>query len=314
MHPSSWSSSAKALRAALQSDIQCGTEEGLLRAVAKAESIVTGDGIVPLLALVQSVDRDPSNSFRPFPERCTAKVLAAADDALLLLGEMAAIASARLELADWVPIDDGSCTGAIVYRNELTGEESEEPSFEGSSDAFQVLLTLPMLIHPGRHPSDGSVCWAARIIRHDRGDCSCTNSAEKVLICPRAQAGTCAHVFVIDILEVEADAPECDVVSDGSSDGSSDIPCVYTTIRELVVSGGAWRGVHDATQRDSEMNADEDAGTSLETWSDTTIVGATLLELRRQYQSEHGTRRRENRPILILGGGSGSFPSFSGKA
>ena len=117
-------SQAASLRNRLQEYIE--TDE-LSKAIKIAEESVANDCIIALLAMMQSVDRDPNNDFRPIstPSDDNEALLEMADVALLTLSDLYTVAEMHLKSKGWHPVDQSEkVSGGIIYEHD-NGDISE---------------------------------------------------------------------------------------------------------------------------------------------------------------------------------------------
>ena len=159
-------SQAECLRTHLRERLDNGD---LSSAIKIAERSVANNCVVALLAMVQCVDRDASNEFRPIvcssPDDANASTLnEMADVALLALTDLYMIGEAYLQSHGWFPIDQSSSvSGGIMYEHHESGETSEEPIVDDNmSWQLKLMLSIPILIEPGC--VNGQVVWAAEVV------------------------------------------------------------------------------------------------------------------------------------------------------
>ena len=146
--------------------------DDLSSAVDVAERSVGNDCIAALLAMVQSVQRDASNDFKPMIEkddRISLALSEMADVALLTLSSLYIVAEAFIMSHGWVPIDlSSNVQGGIVYEHSSSKEISEDPEVKGMSWQMKLMLSIPILIEPGC--LDGQVVWAANVVYYQHSD------------------------------------------------------------------------------------------------------------------------------------------------
>lgn len=283
-------SQAESLRARLQESID---DDDLSSAVKIAETAVTNDVIVPLLAMMQCVERDAENDFRPIVVRggddgnsssAAAALTDMADVALLTLSDLYMVAEAFLKSNGWIPVDNESAPvqGGIVYEHEGSGEQTDEPELDnGTTWQMKLMLAIPVLIYPGC--VEGRVVWAADVVYYQRlhTTCSATGIQDYLqqfdLECePTTGAGvtiTNSCVAVVDVLK-----------SDEDGQGS----CMRGTYH------GCWHGLY--AEAVGEMDMSTSIGQVLESWTDTTLVGL----------SDTTSSAR----VLVIGLASGQLISF----
>ena len=123
-------SQAEQLRTRLQENID---NDDLSSAIEIATESIGNDCIVALLAMVQCVDRDPENDFRPSiyahsdnDDNATHQALNnMADVALLTLTDLYKVGELYLKSKGWVAIDQSSTvSGGIIYECNETGDVS----------------------------------------------------------------------------------------------------------------------------------------------------------------------------------------------
>jgi len=233
-------SQATNLRTRLQQHID---KDELSSAIKIAEASITNDCIVALLAMMQSVDRDPNNDFRPISTSSDAS-LEMADVALLTLSDLYTMAEMHLKLQGWHPVDQSDkVSGGIVYEHD-NGEISEEPNYEKMSWQMKLMLSIPVLIEPGC--VDGEVVWAATVVHYEHGAQENQSDLECSELSPNC-------ISVIDVLKSDEDGK------------SSRLRGTYN---------GCWRGLYaDAL---GEMDTSHSIGQRLESWTETTLAGLSV--------------------------------------
>ena len=158
-------SQAEQLSTRLQENID---NDDLSSAIEIATTSIGNDCIVVLLAMVQCVDRDPENDFRPLSiahndndddDNATHQALNnMADVALLTLTDLYKVGELYLKSKGWVAIDQSSTvSGGIMYEHYETGEVSEEPNYDNLTWQMKLMLSIPILIEPGCDDVDGHV-------------------------------------------------------------------------------------------------------------------------------------------------------------
>ena len=238
-------SQTTSLRTRLQEHID---RDELSSAIKIAEASIAHDCIVTLLAMMQSVDRDPNNDFRPIStysgDENNQAFLEMADVALLTLSDLYTIAEMHLKSRGWHPVDQSEkVSGGIVYEHD-NGDISEEPDYEEMSWQMKLMLSIPVLIEPGC--VDGEVVWAATVVHYEHG----TQDNQFDLECSEQ---TSACISVIDVLKSDEDGK------------SSRLRGTYN---------GCWQGLYaDAL---GEMDTSHSIGERLESWTDTTLAGLSI--------------------------------------
>jgi len=257
-------------------------DDNISSAINIAETSVSNDIIVALLAMVQCVDRDAENGFAPIiniqdNDASSVALSNMADVALLALSDLYAIAEAYIKSKGWFPVD--RVQGGIVYENESSGEISEEPEIKDGNTSWQMklLLSIPILIEPGC--VDGKVVWAAAVVYYQRlhhaledlmrqYDLECANEPSSTSV----RGGS--SCVVIDVLKSD-------------EDGQSS--CMRGTYH------GCWRGLY--AEAVGEMDMSKNVGQVLESWTDTTLTGLSVI-------TESSAR------VLVFGLASGQLISF----
>ena len=227
----------------IRSDLQK-LDNDLSAAVEAAEKCVSNNCIVALLAMVQCVNRDASNDFRPIAsdDVHTTELNAMADEALLTLTELYAVGEAYLKSHGWHPIEQSNTvSGGIVYERNETAEVSEEPNVD-MSWMMRLMLSIPILIEPGC--MDGKVVWAATVVYYHHA------------------GGGDAEMQYFDLESNNSCVSVLDVLK---SDGED--PC--TRLRGTY--NGSWRGLYAEAM--GEMDANSTIGQHLELWTETTLAG-----------------------------------------
>lgn len=262
-------SQAASLRTRLQQHID---KDELSSAIKIAEASIANDCIVALLAMMQRVDRDPNNDFRPVSTTFSdddnqASLEEMADVALLTLSDLYTIAEMHLKSLGWHPVDQSEkVSGGIVYERD-SGEISEEPDHEKMSWQMKLMLSIPVLIEPGC--VDGQVVWAATVVHFEHG----TQENQCDLECSDL-SDTDACISVIDVLKSDEDG---------------------TSSRLRGIYNGCWRGLYaDAL---GEMDTSHSIGQRLESWTETTLAGLS-------------SANKESAKVLMIGLGCGQLVSF----
>ncbi len=236
---------AASLRTRLQQHID---KDELSSAIKIAEASIANDCIVALLAMMQRVDRDPNNDFRPISTSGddNQASLEMADVALLTLSDLYTIAEMHLKSLGWHPVDQSEkVSGGIVYEHD-NGEISEEPDYEKLSWQMKLMLSIPVLIEPGC--VDGNVVWAATVVHYEHD----AQENKYDLECSEISDGV-ACISVIDVLKSDEDG---------------------TSSRLRGTYNGCWRGLYaDAL---GEMDTSHSIGQRLESWLETTLAGMSI--------------------------------------
>ena len=281
-------SQAESLRARLQESI----DDDLSAAVKIAETAVNNDVIVPLLAMMQCVERDAENDFRPIvrggdegncdPDSNSSSALTdMADVALLTLSDLYMVAEAFLKSNGWIPVDESATVqGGIVYEHEGSGEQTDEPEVDGMTWQMKLMLAIPVLNYPGC--VEGRVVWAAAVVYYQR--LHTTGIQEHAhadyymqqfdLECEPTGAGVVnSCVAVVDVLKSDEDGH------------SSRMRGTYH---------GCWHGLY--AEAVGEMDMSTSIGQVLESWTDTTLTGLSDT--------------KSSARLLVLGLASGQLISF----
>lgn len=226
--------------------------DDLSSAVAVAESSVGNDCIVALLAMVQSVQRDANNDFKPMIEkedRISLALSEMADVALLTLSSLYIVAEAFIMSHGWAPIDlSTNVQGGIVYEHATSKEISEDPEVKGMSWQLKLMLSIPILIEPGY--LDGKVVWAANIIHYHHSD---SNEPSNKRLYLEADSSHCNCISVIEVIKSDDDGH------------SSMMRGLYR---------GCWRGLY--AEAVGEMDMSKSLGECLESWVETTLAGLSV--------------------------------------
>ena len=304
-------SQAELLRASLRDKVDGGD---LPSAVETAERCVGNDCIVALLAMVQCVERDIDNDFRPVSvasvhdgdgdgdgdvDKSSADsadqqhqlmtLNDMADIGLLTLTDLYEVAESHLKSRGWTPIYDQKPTvsGGIVYEHDETGEVSEEPDYAVLNWKMRLMISIPILIQPGCD-LDGRVVWAASVMYYQHGE-------DFDLETPCSEHGSASSycVSVIDVLKSDEDGQ------------SARLRGTYR---------GCWRGLYaEAVGGEMDMtNASSSIGQVLESWTETTLAGLSVTKKRSarpeasSSENEIGSAAR----ILVIGLGCGQLVSF----
>jgi len=263
------------LRTLLQEKID---NDDINGAINIAEKYVGNDCLVPLLAMVQCVERDIKTDFCPIDDQPLA-LKNMADVALLALTEMYQVGESVLKsYYGWYPIDQSSTvSGGIVYEHRETGEISEEPNHDKLSWQLKLMLSIPILIEPG--VQDGKVVWAAEVVyyHHHTTPNSIDDKEEHPFDLEHlGQQLDC--ISVLNVLKSEEDCGKSAVHLQG----------IYT---------GCWTGLY--AEPYEEMNISYPLGQALESWTSTTLAGLTssssLVDAPR---------------VLVFGLGCGQLVSF----
>jgi hypothetical protein len=256
-----------------------------MRAATLGEAVVNANLILPLLRLVQGVERDAKDGFQPV-HGSDAEAVARADAALVLLTRLHTLAAARLAREGWAPLRSGDSAGSTLYRHTTTGEESESPSLVLASWQGEVLQSLMLIITPAVHRRQ--TMWAVRVV-----ECSAarhtTNQDQDRYSAARATANQDQDVAARHTTSQDQDVCVIDVCAT-DSDGT------VTTLRDLIV--GPWRGFPHRVQ--ARLDPASPMGRSLESWGDTTLCGLAML----------ATAAKQDAHVLILGFGGGLLPAF----
>ena len=211
-----------------------------------AYALVASDALVPLLSLVQAVRRDPAAGLAPVegaPEN-TPEVVAAGDAALLVLAELADVASAILADAGWrLARDDATDRPAFV--DERSGMAQSAPpldllNLDPEDWIAPVLLECPSLVNPiGVCPATRLPRWPVRVLRHVPASAR------------RAPEHT--SVTVLDLAVEEGEEGD----------------------RTRALVRGAWRGSNGDVE--GEADPAEPAGAALDAWTDACAVAACVV-------------------------------------
>jgi hypothetical protein len=264
-------SQAEKLRVLLQESV----DDDLSSAVKIAETAVGNDVIVPLLAMVQCVDRDAENDFRPIVrgDKCNSSVALTdmADVALLTLNDLYMVAETFLTSNGWFPVDlSTSVKGGIVYEHEGTGEKAEEPEVHGITWQMKLMLSIPVLTAPGC--VDGRAVWAAAVVYYQRLQAQEHADLQQFDLEWKPTGGS-SCVAVVDVLKSDEDGDSA---------------------RMRGTYHGCWLGLYaDAV---GEMDIATSIGQVLESWTDNTLTGLSIT--------------KSSARVLVLGLASGQLISF----
>jgi len=244
-----------------------------------AARLFEANGLLALLAMAQAVargaDLQPVDGKAPNPSSPLWQNQAMADAALRVIGQVVAVAEARLDDTGWtIAGDEGQRT---YFEHIESGERSwEPPAVAGAGDplvnwAAALLLDAPTLVSPRADwaSAAGVVGWPVSVLYLDFGDTPDDDVA---------------------VLDVRG-ASFAQVDEAGEKPREAEIPAV----RQLIL--GAWRGRGSFIE--SEMCLADQPGAELESWYTTTLVAATAV------CSAAGRGR-----VLVLGLGGGSMASF----
>ena len=226
--------------------------------------------------MVQCVDRDVNNDFRPIASNDDANASTLndmADVALLALTDLYMIGEAYLKRHGWFPLEQSSSVaGGIVYEHHESGETSEEPNVDDDmSWQLKLMLSIPILIEPGC--VNGQVVWAAEVMYYQHGD----NERLFDLECPESGNNN-SFVSVIDVLKSDEDGQ------------SARLRGIYH---------GCWKGLYAEAMGEKDMATDSISGSNLELWVETTLAGLSVTNK----QSPHVR-------ILMIGLAGGQLASF----
>lgn len=226
--------------------------DDLSSAVDVAERSVGNDCIAALLAMVQSVQRDASNDFKPMIEkddRISLALSEMADVALLTLSSLYIVAEAFIMSHGWVPIDlSSNVQGGIVYEHSSSKEISEDPEVKGMSWQMKLMLSIPILIEPGC--LDGQVVWAANVVYYQHSD---IDEPYNKMFYLEDDSSNRNCISVIDVIKSD-------------DDGNSSM--MRGTYR------GCWRGLY--AEAVGEMDMSKSLGERLESWVETTLAGLSV--------------------------------------
>ena len=211
-----------------------------------AYALVASDALVPLLSLVQAVRRDPAAGLAPVegaPEN-TPEVVAAGDAALLVLAELADVASAILADAGWrLARDDATDRPAFVDERSGMAQSApplDLPNLDPEDWIAPVLLECPSLVNPiGVCPATRLPRWPVRVLRHVPASAR------------RAPEHT--SVTVLDLAVEEGEEGD----------------------RTRALVRGAWRGSNGDVE--GEADPAEPAGAALDAWTDACAVAAVVV-------------------------------------
>jgi len=302
-------SQAELLRASLRDKMDGGD---LPSAVEIAERCVGNDCIVALLAMVQCVERDVDNDFRPVSvasvddgdddvDKTSAHqqhqlmtLNKMADIALLTLSDLYDVGESHLKSRGWIPIYDQSPTvsGGIVYEHDETGEVSEEPDYEVLNWRMRLMLSIPILIQPGCD-ADGRVVWAASVVYYRHGYGEEEQFGLETPCSEQTALGSASSycVSVIDVLKSDEDGQ------------SARLRGTYR---------GCWRGLYaEAVGGEMDMtNTSSSIGQVLESWTETTLAGLSVTNNKRSASSSSENEKDSAARILVIGLGCGQLVSF----
>eukprot|EP01134_Creolimax_fragrantissima_P000910 CFRG0910T1 len=123
-------------------------ESGLPGALAVAEDAIARDVLIPLLSLMQGIERDASQDFIPVIKTDEDQLRAmAADIALVILGEFYDVTTAQADVFGWGPVAVGGDQWSIMYQH-TSGQESNNPEWPGQTWQQRLMLQLPLLMAP----------------------------------------------------------------------------------------------------------------------------------------------------------------------
>ena len=287
-------SQAEQLRTRLQENID---NDDLSSAIEIATESIGNDCIVALLAMVQCVDRDPENDFRPSiiahddnDDNAThyQALNNMADVALLTLTDLYKVGELYLKSKGWVAIDQSSTvSGGIIYECNETGEVSEEPNYDNLNWQMKLMLSIPILIEPGCDDVDGHVVWAATVVYYQHHGDSMVDTEFEQLCKYNLECHDSSCISVIDVLKSDEDGGQ-----------SARLRGTYT---------GCWYGLY--AEALGELDMKHSIGQVLESWTETTLAG--LSTTNKQSSSSSPSSSYNDTRILVFGlGGCGNLVSF----
>ena len=244
-----------------------------------AEKYVGNDCIIALLAMVQCVDRDVNNDFRPIESNQSTALTSMADVALLTLTDLYNIGESLLKSGGWQPIDQSSTiSGGIVYEHSESGETSEEPEYEKWSWQIKLILSIPILIEPGC--VDDEAVWAAAVVYYHHNSSTDTERREYDLEYLEQQLDRGSNCLsVVDVLKSDEDRCQ-------------------SAVRLRGTYRGCWRGLYAEPLEEMDMK-NNSIGQNLESWTATTVAGLTS-----------SSSLSNSSRVLVIGLGCGQLVSF----
>ena len=254
---------------------------GLERMLVRAKAMASHNLILPLVYYVQNVERDPANDCRPTKGNNPAAV-AAADAAVALLVDACSLVNVYLEDAGWEAAHPGQTAGSMVYKNQTSGLQTENPDLPDDSWELQLLFQIPRIITGTSLPDEPKACAYTAKVVHLSPEALEIRIPVDLTAPPPIDAAR--MVAVIDVIERD----EYDEEEQGP---------VTKTMRGLI--HGPWRGLfHEPL---GKFDPCEPPGRDLHEWSSVTMGGMALL----------ATRGRSGQPrVLLLGVGAGLLVSF----
>jgi len=225
----------------LLSQLRSVIESDFNEALRLCEHIVIHDGLLPLLSLVQCVEREIESDFAP-KDTNPLHLLNASDTALMLLVEMYQVSMLHLENAGWISIGAGSVFGSSLFRNQETAETSENPVIQGDSSELTLLQWIAVLVSPTKTEPESEILWPLCVQfwnRRCNGTLLCDFKVDKVY-------------SVIDVMK-----------RDDAASNNAD------QLREFII--GPWKGFFHDSRAEQVLNSQ--TGISLESWQLTTMTG-----------------------------------------
>ena len=266
--------------------IECSSDIAL--AIPWAKELIKGNGIIPLLKMIQSIERDVL-TLAPLEQEHTAGELCSADAALLVLAEVANCGQVVLESLGY-DVDRDRESGKCLYVHRESGmqmTEAPELGFDKEREwEFEVLVEAVSLCVPcgiGRMNARENVKrvkWPAYVVDFRFGESDDGSD----------------DIAVVDLALEDEDEDDDD--SEGAGAGIA---------RGLV--RGSWRGSNAKVE--SEVNPDEVLGCALDAWKDAlfaSVVYFTHKSLKKEDEKEEVMMT-----VLIFGLRDGALPTFLAK-
>ncbi len=193
-----------------------------------------------------------------------------------------------LEERGFVPVQQGSYGGSILYRQSTSGEEIETLDVYISDMSWQFyMLQCCLILSTSSEVKDGDDLWAVKVVGYYDG----------------VEGGEADQIHNEDLREREDIITILDVLSVDDQVGKYDD---YTILRHVIV-GEMWKGI--GSYSSSIIDMSRPPGTSIETWLHATMLGLIgfLTAKRRGMRECKYTERNEGldsfgrEKILIFG-------------
>ena len=249
---------------------------------------ITNDVIIALLAMVQCVDRNVNDDFRPInhsDNNNNNDLNNMADVALLTLTDLYSVGETYLRLHD---VD----ISTYLEEEEEDHHPSDYEDYDGKKwNCWQLklIMSIPMLIEPGC--INGHVVWAATIVYYQHGttvedqfdlECSPQSSSDGAI---KDHDSSHDVISVIDVLK---------------SDEEGNSSCLRGTYY------GCWHGLYAEAVGEIDMN--NSIGSVLESWTDTTLAGLSVTKTKQSSLSDENIF--ESVHILVIGLACGNLVTF----